>query len=241
MPVASPFKLAKLTITPYKDVGRKKTIGPVFEAQYNPESLSLEHQSVYPAKQGIATSAAQARYSHSLSKDLDITLVFDGTHVGRFGLAQAKGLPSVRDRIQAFLDACYAIKGTTHEPAFLRLSWGKGVLGSSFDCRLKSAEVEYTGFERDGSPLHAQVKAKFVEDLEAGKRAALEQKSSPDLTHRRTVLAGDTLPLLCLEIYGSEHHYLRVAEVNGLDGFRTLAPGQELIFPPFAGHGRDGS
>ena len=45
--------------------------------------------------------------------------------------------------------------------------------------------------------------------------------------------AGDTLPLLCREIYGSASCYLRVAQVNALDDFRNLTVGQELIFPPF--------
>ena len=48
------------------------------------------------------------------------------------------------------------------------------------------------------------------------------------------VVDGDTLPLLCREIYGSASYYLRVAQVNRLDDFRNLTAGQELIFPPFA-------
>ena len=48
------------------------------------------------------------------------------------------------------------------------------------------------------------------------------------------VLAGDTLPLLCQQIYGSATHYLQVAAFNGLDDFRVLEPGRELLFPPFA-------
>ena len=63
-----------------------------------------------------------------------------------------------------------------------------------------------------------------------GRQANLQ---SPDLTHRRVVKEGDTLPLLCREIYGAPAYYLRVAQVNGLDDFRILTPGQELFFPPF--------
>ena len=44
--------------------------------------------------------------------------------------------------------------------------------------------------------------------------------------------SGDTLPLLCKEIYGSPEHYLRVAQANNLNNFRNLTPGQEIIFPP---------
>ncbi|PON10328.1 hypothetical protein C2W62_50650, partial [Candidatus Entotheonella serta] len=72
----------------------------------------------------------------------------------------------------------------------------------------------------------------FGEDLHPTKRARKEGKSSPDLSHTRLVKRGDTLPLLTKEIYGTSSHYLRVAQVNGLDDFRNLTPGQTLFFPP---------
>ena len=43
---------------------------------------------------------------------------------------------------------------------------------------------------------------------------------------------GVLLPLLTREIYGTEAYYLRVAQVNNLDDFRNLTPGQVLFFPP---------
>ncbi|HEU6454372.1 MAG TPA: peptidoglycan-binding protein, partial [Roseateles sp.] len=61
---------------------------------------------------------------------------------------------------------------------------------------------------------------------------AMAQDQSPDLTHKRVVKAGDRLPLLCNEIYGTPHLYLQVAAANGLDDFRNLAPGTQLFFPP---------
>ena len=51
----------------------------------------------------------------------------------------------------------------------------------------------------------------------------------------RTVKSGDTLPLLCKEIYGSSAYYLRVAADNELDDFRHLVPGQTLYFKPLSG------
>jgi nucleoid-associated protein YgaU len=51
------------------------------------------------------------------------------------------------------------------------------------------------------------------------------------------VKSGDTLPLLAKEIYGSSRYYLRLAQVNHIDDFRNLQPGQEIIFPPLAKQG----
>ena len=75
----------------------------------------------------------------------------------------------------------------------------------------------------------------FVEDKSAEKIFREAGKESPDVTHVRLVKSGDTLPLLCLEIYGSSAYYLRVAADNGLDDFRNLVPGQRLYFAPLDG------
>ncbi len=231
------FKLAKLTITAYKTSARGAgdQIGKPLEVQYNPSTLSLKHESVFQSKQGVSSSSGRARYSHSRSPILDVSLVFDGTNVGYMGVELLFGVETVADRVKAFLRTCYQVESATHEPAYLRLTWDKGVLGPNFDCRLKSVDINYTSFDRGGSPLHAELAAVFVGDVDPSKQAALDRLSSPDLSHHRVVVAGDTLPLLCREIYGSAAYYLRVAEVNGLDDIRVLEPGTELIFPPFEG------
>lgn len=223
------FKLEKLTIESFDKPGEEPK--GTFTAQYNPETLSMRHESVYqPDKQG--------KFAHSKPKRLSVSLVIDGTKVGYLGVELLGRVKSVADRIQEFLAICYQTQGETHEPRYLRLKWGElkwgeGALEPSFECRLESVDISYSAFDRTGAPLHAQLAAVFVQQLEPPKEAAQQRSSSPDLTHRRVVLDGDTLPQLCREIYGSPLHYLRVAQVNGLDDFRNLAPGQELLFPPF--------
>lgn len=240
MALGNLFKLAKLTIEAYKDVARRKPLrgGPFgsnsLEVMYNPETLSTRHESVFQSKQGISTQGSSARWSHSRSRELSVKLVFDGTHVGT-GLVGRLFQPTVAEWIKTFLSLCYNVQSESHEAAFLRLKWSTDIFGhDGFECRLQSADIQYTAFDRDGSPLRAELTAKFVEAVDPSKKTAQLRLSSPDLTHRRVVRDGDTLPQLCVEIYGSAAHYLRVAEVNGLDDFRRLTPGQELIFPPFA-------
>jgi len=92
--------------------------------------------------------------------------------------------------------------------------------------------VTYTSFNRDGTPLRAELDTRFISDAEAGKRLAEENKKSADLTHSRVVKSGDTLPLLTQAVYGSSAYYVRVAQVNQLDDFRNLTPGQKIFFPP---------
>ena len=89
----------------------------------------------------------------------------------------------------------------------------------------------------DGDPgirvvLRAELDTTFIQDQPTAARLRAEGKNSPDLTHVRIVQAHQTLPLLCQEIYGSPGYYLQVAAANGLDDFRNLRPGQQLVFPP---------
>lgn len=238
MALGNLFNLAKLTIEAYSAPTRSSGLTGQLEVQYNPETLSTKHESVYNKAQGVTTGSSKSRYSHSKSGLLTVALVFDGTNVSYMGIEQLLPIPTVGERIRQFLQTCYLIESETHEPAYLRLKWGKGVLEPSFDCRLQSVDIKYSAFDRDGSPLRAELNAVFTEDLDPKKKFAIERLCSPDVTHRRVVRSGDTLPLLCREIYGSAKHYLRVAEANGLDEIRYLTPGRELVFPPFERQGK---
>jgi nucleoid-associated protein YgaU len=234
-------KPSDLTINAFLDTDRKRPVEDPssIEVQFNPETIKVRYENAFQASQATPSSSAQARFSQGRSRLVSITLVFDGIDLGAYGLTQllaAKTL-TVTQRVDLFLRLCQQVNSESHEPSYLRLIWHKGVFGPNFDCRLKSVDINYTTFDADGSPLHAELAVQFIEDLAPKKKSALDNFRSPDLTHRRMVKAGDTLPLLCRDIYGTAEHYLRVAEANGLDDFRLLTPGQELLFPPYAKSG----
>ncbi len=229
------FKLEKLKINVY---GNRLRIGPpqkTFKVMFNPASFSMKHQNVLQKKQGVNTSGASMRYAYSRSEELALDLVFDGTGVSNLGIATVLGLgaKSVSAQIDEFLALCFFLDGKIHEPKFLKIAWGDGLL-KEFDCRLESVDIKYTLFDRSGAPLRADLSTVFVEDTEPKKRLRQEGKSSPDLTHSRIVKSGDTLPLLSKEVYGDSSYYLRVAQANNLDDFRNLQTGQEIFFPPLA-------
>jgi hypothetical protein len=222
----NPFKLEKLRITAYGEAARSSEIDHV-DAMYNPASYSLRHENVFEELAAIQTSGQPARWTRTPPSSLSLELMLDGTGVGEMGLVSllGGGPDPVADQVEKFLEVCLKRDGSIHEPRFLTIQWGRGL--EEFKCRLQSVDVSYTSFEKNGDPLAATLTTVFLQDV-----PVQEEQSSPDLTHRRTVLAGDTLPLLCREIYGSAAHYLWVARQNQLDDFRRLAPGQELAFPP---------
>lgn len=222
-------KLEKMTVQIYEDAERSRRTGSL-TVMFNPTSFSMSFRNVFPEKDTINTEAQSASYARRSPATLSLSLVFDGTGLADAGQA-APG--SVSRRVQEFLDATVHMNGSTHEPSYLRIQWGDGLL-QTFDCRLQSVEIQHKLFDRSGAPLRAELSTSFLEDIEDKKRNRLEGKSSPDLTHTRIVRSGDTLPLLCKQIYGSAEHYLRVARANDLSDLRRLEPGTEIVFPPLA-------
>nr|VFK08741.1 MAG: hypothetical protein BECKLPF1236B_GA0070989_100417 [Candidatus Kentron sp. LPFa] len=238
MALGNLFKLEKLKISAYPNEAR---MGPLnrndtISVMFNPASFSTKHCNFFNKQPVMNGSAGLVKYSRSASDKLTLDLVIDGAGVGDMGVMRVLGgkieklgkTKSVAEQIDEFLDLCFRMDGEIHEPKFLKIQWGEGEL-KDFDCRLESVDITYTSFERNGAPLRAELSTVFVEDVDASRKP---EKSSPDLSHARVIKSGDTLPLLCNEIYGSMAHYPRVAEINNLDDFRNLIPGHRIIFPP---------
>ena len=236
MPILDTVKPAKLRITAFLDSAFTRPLQPLpnrMTAAYNPESLSIRQDNSFETKQGISTSGAKASFYASSSRLLTVTLSFVGIDFGPYGLSASQlQRQDVREQLDLFERLCQRINGSSHQPAYVRLNWGRGGLRSTFEARLKSYDVSYGLFDRGGKALLADLTATFVEAVQPTKRRARLRLSSPDLSHRHLVLAGETLPMLCLRYYGSTDPYLQVAAFNQLDDIRALTPGQQLLFPP---------
>jgi LysM repeat protein len=239
-------KLEKMLILAYSD-SEKTESGVVsnaddaFEALINPESYTVEYKFKFAETQGKGTSGKQLKYESTEPQEMSFEFLFDGTGIIDGEWRAKKGNPavdaqgnaqdSIVDSIKKFKSALLEYKGDAHEPRHIKLVWGEN---SIFKGRATEVSINYKLFKADGTPIRAVAKVKFKSSVEEKKRALKENKKSADLTHVRTVKAGDTLPLLCERIYGDSKYYLQVAKVNGLGNFRFLLPGTELVFPPIA-------
>jgi hypothetical protein len=222
-------KLEKMLILAYdsaKDAedGGLSEAKELFEALINPETYTLEYKVKTSDAQGQGTSGAQPKFEYTMPEELTFDFLFDNT-----GLIDGNPQPDgVFDGVDAFRRLLIEYRGKSHEPYHLKLVWGNLI----FKGRAVEVGITYKLFNPDGQPIRAVVRVKFKGSVEDQKRAALEFRQSPDLTHQRTVMPGDTLPFLCFQIYGDPRHYLRVAAFNQLDNFRSLPVGQPILFPP---------
>jgi hypothetical protein len=235
-------KLEKLKIKAFRTPRRVEgvladlLVAQTYQAMFNPESYSFNYTNEFQKQRGIHTAGRTAHYALSKSSELSFKFLIDDSSATAGLTAGAPSLSvggyalrkTIHDRVEEFLDLTGRINGELHEPHYLRLEWGDLI----FDCRLKSVDVSYTLFNRSGRAIRAELDATFVEDLDPQKAAIVTDKQSPDLTHERQVMDGDTLPLMTYRIYRDASQYIRVAQANKVDNFRRLKPKTNLRFPP---------
>ena len=223
-------KLEKMLILAFSDSEKAENGGvndadDMFEALINPESYTLQYKLKFSeGTQGQGTSGAQLKYEYTEPEEITFDFLFDNT-----GIIDGQPRASIVDDLKKFKEVLIAYKGDSHEPRHFKLVWGEN---SIFKGRVTDVSINHKLFKPDGTPIRATATVKFRSSIEEQKRAASENRSSPDLTHIRKVKYGDTLPLMCYRIYGDPKYYLQVAEVNGLDNFRLLKPGTDIFFPP---------
>ncbi len=218
-------KLAKMVVVGYKDPKFKTKAGSkeesTFVMQVNPAKYSFVFKSLANQPQMMANSKQQDKSVVPDARNLNLKFHLDSTGV-------IPGCDDVPAAIDKFKKLCADVNGSIHTTNYLKVIWGKGL---AFPCKLETVQVEYLMFNPSGIPIRAELTAAFKEFVDPETDAAQANNNSPDMTHIKTIKAGDTLPGLCHEIYGNSKYYLQVAEINNILNFRSLKPGQKMLFP----------
>jgi phage tail protein X len=227
-------KLLKMKLVGFRDSTYLIPTGFFCEVQVNPESYSLDHSVQLAPADAQGSPGGAATFGQLKPRKLSFEVVFDATGA----LTDDAALPvfdkAVRSgagiwpQLTAFKDTVYTYFGESHRSPFVLVQWGSLV----FPCQLESLNITYKLFSPQGVPLRATAKVALQEAIDDKKLAFLANALSADLTHIRTVKAGDTLPHLCYQVYGDASLYVKVAAANGLLNFRHLRVGEQLAFPP---------
>ena len=225
----------KIIIQAYKDKKFSDSSGmPSFTVPINPEQLRHKLEVKSDETSGAGNQGTSSKFSLTLPEQLKLDFILDNTNTIHGNVHQGIEVP---DQVDNLLRTVYSVHGPTHQPNYLKIGWTKKeVFGSkktTFECRLKSLDINYVLFASDGVPLRAKISASFVAFIEDEKRTREEDNQSPDLTHIRNATPADSLWRMTHDIYGDPKYVLQIARVNGLDSFRQIAAGQEYRFPPF--------
>jgi nucleoid-associated protein YgaU len=214
----------KMRIEAFSDRAFKSKAG-YYDAMINPDSIKLDRSIEYNTEQAPDKSEASSKYKRTPGSILSFDLTLDCT-----GIVDAKRT-DLPQEITQLLETVYDYHGDIHRPNFVQIRWG---IGETYKGVLTSFNTSYTLFNPSGVPLRAKVSLTFSSYLDPVTAARKEDKKSPDLTHLVDVVCGDSLPDLSQRIYNSSDYYVQLAEFNGLDKFRQLQAGLQLIFPPIA-------
>jgi hypothetical protein len=199
----------------------------VFTVMLNPTDFTYESSISYNTARTFGQLGSAKKFSAINPTAVKFAVVLDATGVSESATSDSKS-HDVAKQLKALSSVIYDYVGSRHEPSQVQLVWGTFM----FYGRLESMSTKYVLFKPSGEPLRSNVDLRFVGAITEKEEELAANRSSPDLTHRVLVKAGDTLPLLCEAIYGDPAYYLDVARVNKLNDFRTLAPGSQLQFPP---------
>lgn len=212
--------LEKLSITAYTDPTYLSE-GDSCTVQINPSSYSHNHKVNYDNTVALGASGATLEFKGIDPQTISFEIYFDAT-----GAVDAS-TTAVQDQINTFKAVCFDYQDELHEPNYLIVSWGTLV----FKCKMTSMDLTYSLFKPDGTPLRAKASVNFEQALDASEIEKSADDKSPDLTHQIVILEGDTLPLICHNVYGDSSYYLEVAAFNKLTNFRKLDPGTVIHLP----------
>lgn len=217
--------LVKMNIGAFSDGTFSNKVSS-YTVMLNPDSIKLDRNIEYNEQQPPDSGHSSLKYKHTPGEQLSFELVLDCT-----GVVDSKrtDLPDELSQLQAVV---YDYNGSIHRPNFVKIQWG---IGSPFKGVLTSYNTAYNLFDPDGIPLRAKVSLQFTSYTDPATAAKEDGKESPDMTHLISVVAGDTLPLLSQKTYETPDYYVQLAEFNGLNKFRQLQPGTQLVFPPIVG------
>ncbi|WP_199322288.1 LysM peptidoglycan-binding domain-containing protein [Leptolyngbya sp. FACHB-321] len=245
-------KLEKLTIMPLdKKLQKIKGLEPI-EVLFNPTALSIAKPVNWREAQATPNGSSSSSASSSSTPDasatsrklnapeiqfggggsrtLTLELLFDVTEpVDIKGQKQEfKDVRMLTNKI-VNLTRFRRIDNKEEDPPVCRLSWGETLSGSDFpfDGVITNLTQNFTLFGKQGNPLRATLSIQFREYLipENDKR-----KTDPEFT-TRVVVRGDTVSSIAADVYLDPKRWRAIADANGLDDPRRLAPGQRLNIP----------
>lgn len=187
------------------------------EVMFNPDLLTVTTNILYPdiSVPGLRTPLLQ--FIRGEARTLAAELFLDQSNTG-------ESLAAKLGELRAFV----SIDSELHAPPVCRFEWGD----TTFTGVMVEFAEKFQMFDETGRILRARVTVKLKAYEPANQQLAEIDRRSPDRTKTRTVRAGDRYDLIAAEEYGDAAYWRVLAEANGDERPRLLAPGTVISIPP---------
>src|SRR5947209_6138384 len=207
--------------------------------QYNPSELSLEKSAQIAEIAIPGLDSPLLQFVCGQNERLTLDLFFDTTDEGT--PAGAKSVTEYTDKIYQLLK----IDPRRHAPPICTFFWNNKTPGADFQvqvgnqarnafrCIVESVRQKFTFFTPEGIPLRATLTVTLKEYKTLEQQLAELNRQSPDHTQSHVIERGDTLAGIAAQHYNRPGEWRRIADENGIEDPRRLAPGAFLAVPPF--------
>jgi hypothetical protein len=207
--------------------------------QYNPTEFTLE-KSAQNAEISIpGLDSPLLQFVRGQNERLTLELFFDTTENG-----MGTGATSVTTLTDPFY-SLIKIKPADHAPPIVSFVWNSNIPGSNlsewtggnqgradFTGVVESIRQRFTLFSPEGVPLRATLNLVIREYKTLDEQIAQLNLQSPDRTQSHIVQSGETLCSISAEHYRKPGLWRTIADTNGIEDPRRLAPGIFLTIPP---------
>lgn len=215
--------LSKLEIT-YKDA---KSTEHSFVFQYNPTKLKIVKEVEWAGVDGNQKDLGEKQFATGKPKTLNISeILFDTSMTGN---------KSVYTNHILILEQMLLVQdytsgdATISRPPILTISWGNG--SYFFECIMKNLTYEMQMFDREGTPIRADVSLEFEEIIPEKTTTATVVTQS---IKTYTVLSFfDTLHSIALSELGDSGKWKLIATANGIEDPTDLTIGDTLTIPDY--------
>lgn len=209
--------------------------GEKIEVLFNPAEYSIEKGNTFQSTSlpGLATPVTQ--FVTGNADTLSMELYFDTyTKSSRHGsVTQREDVRKYTRKIADLME----IDRKLHAPPICQFIWGPPLgspEGVQFTGIIEKVSQKFTYFLDDGTPVRATLNITFKEYKTIQEQLQELNRQSADRTKRQEFKEGDAIWLIANEEYGDPGSWRVIADHNGLENPRIIAPGTALELPPLS-------
>jgi hypothetical protein len=205
----------------------------VIKVLFNPAEYSIEKGNTFQSTSlpGLATPVTQ--FVTGNADTLSMELYFD-TYAKSSRHGEVTQREDVRNYTRKIADLM-EIDPDLHAPPICQFIWGPPLgspKGVQFTGILEKVSQKFTYFLDDGTPVRATLSISFKEYKTIQQQLQEMKLQSADRTKRKELKEGDAIWLLAHQEYGDPELWRVIADHNGLENPRIVAPGTALELPP---------
>ncbi|HEV8572887.1 MAG TPA: hypothetical protein VGR49_07570 [Actinomycetota bacterium] len=194
--------------------------------KFNPTELSIKQSAKVEAKPNPDTTTGHPvpDYRGPQAQTLSMKLLFD-----EWEALAASVTPAVDMLLSWTLPVEKFLSSEAAQQPWIEFRWGKAIFGHFI---LTSANVTYTMFRKNGTPVRAEATIELQRVGGAPPPPTNPTSRGAPGWRTRLVTEGETLHSIAFQTYGHPKFWRGLADFNGIDDPLRVGVGARLLIPP---------